>query len=71
MGCTRVGPGPWRGETAVFDVGMGIQPECRDLAGRMFDHALPELRRRGANWFLLEVSQDKEVCPGIPQAMRA
>lgn len=62
VGLTLVGIGPWQGEPAAFDAGTGILPEHRGrgLAGRMFDFALPGLRRRGAKRFLLEVLQDNE-----------
>ena len=63
VGLTLVGTGPWEGEPAAFDAGTGILPEHRGqgLAGRMFDYALPELRRRGVKRFLLEVLQDNEA----------
>jgi len=62
VGLTLVGTGPWQGEPAAFDAGTGIVPAHRGhgLAGRMFDFALPELRRRGTKRFLLEVLQDNE-----------
>ncbi len=62
VGLTLVGIGPWGGASAAFDAGTGILPEHRGqgLAGRMFDCALPELRRRGVRRFLLEVLQENE-----------
>jgi ribosomal protein S18 acetylase RimI-like enzyme len=62
VGLTLVGIGPWQAEPAAFDAGTGILTAFRGqgLAGRMFDFALPELRRRGVKRFLLEVLRENE-----------
>jgi ribosomal protein S18 acetylase RimI-like enzyme len=45
------------GRLCAFDAATGVVPDWRGrgLAGRMLEHVLPELRRRGAKQFLLEV----------------
>lgn len=60
VGLTLVGLGPWGGEPAAFDACTGIVKEHRGhgLAGRLFEAALPELRRRGVRRFVLEVLQE-------------
>jgi ribosomal protein S18 acetylase RimI-like enzyme len=63
VGFTLIGVGPWEGKLAAFDAGTGIIPVHRGsgLAKRMFDHALPGLRKRGVSLFLLEVLQGNEA----------
>ncbi len=60
VGLTLVGLGRWDGEPAAFDACTGIVKEHRGhgLAGRLFEAALPELRRRGVRRFVLEVLQE-------------
>lgn len=60
VGLTLVGVGIWAGEPAAFDACTGIVKAHRGqgLAGRLFEAALPGLRRRGVSRFLLEVLQE-------------
>jgi GNAT superfamily N-acetyltransferase len=60
VGLTLVGLGTWAGEPAAFDACTGIVKAHRGhgLAGRLFDAALPALKRRGTTRFLLEVLQE-------------
>lgn len=62
VGLTLVGVGTWAGEPAAFDACTGIVKAHRGqgLAGRLFDAALPGLKRRGVTRFLLEVLQENE-----------
>lgn len=63
VGFTLIGIDDWAGERTAFDAGTGIVPEFRGrgLAQRMFEHALPALRRHGVTRFLLEVLQVNEA----------
>ena len=62
IGFTLIGIDEMNGETCAFDAGTGIVPEFRKqgLAKAMFDHALPALRERGVQRFILEVLQENE-----------
>ena len=62
VGITLIGVDRWRGEPAAFDATTGIVPRYRGkgIARRMFEFALPELRRRGIRKFVLEVLQSNE-----------
>jgi ribosomal protein S18 acetylase RimI-like enzyme len=62
VGFTFVGIDSWKGVPAAFDAGSGIIKDYRGkgLAGRMFDFALPKLKEKGVQKFLLEVIQDNE-----------
>jgi len=66
VGFTLVGLGAWRGLSAAFDAATGIVPGYRGvgLAGRMLDHALVALRRRGVAVFVLEVLADNAPALG-------
>lgn len=57
VGFTLIGIDGWGGRLTAYDAGTGIVPEFRKRgwAKRMFDHALPELGRRGVERFALEV----------------
>ena len=65
VGFTLIGIDSWQGGRGAFDAATGILRDFRGrgLAGDMFDHALPELERRGVGAFVLEVIADNE--PGI------
>lgn len=60
VGLTLVGLGRWAGAPAAFDACTGIVKAHRGhgLAGRLFEAALPVLKRRGTVRFLLEVLQE-------------
>lgn len=62
VGLTLVGLGTWAGEPAAFDACTGIVKAHRGqgMAGRLFEAALPALKRRGTTRFLLEVLQENE-----------
>jgi ribosomal protein S18 acetylase RimI-like enzyme len=62
VGFTLIGIDRWQGGLGAFDAATGIVRDFRGqgLARRMFDHALPELRRRGVETFVLEVITDNE-----------
>jgi ribosomal protein S18 acetylase RimI-like enzyme len=62
VGFTLIGVDVWGGELVAYDAGTGIVPAFRGqgLASRMFDQALPALRRRGVERFVLEVLQTNE-----------
>lgn len=62
VGITLVGLDGWQDVPAAFDAGTGIVPHFRGsgLARRMFDHAVPRLKERGVQKFLLEVLQVNE-----------
>ena len=59
---TLIAVDDWSGHSAAFDAATGVVPgyRGRGLAGRMLEHALPELRRRGVTRFVLEVLQQNE-----------
>lgn len=60
VGFTLVGTGPWQGGLGAFDAGTGLVKAWRGqgLASAMFDFALPALRARGIDTFVLEVLQE-------------
>jgi ribosomal protein S18 acetylase RimI-like enzyme len=62
VGFTLIGVDAINGDLTAYDAGTGIVPEFRGqgLAKRMFDHALPALKERGARRFILEVLQENE-----------
>ncbi len=62
VGFSLTGLDTWQGAPAAFDAATGIVPAHRGqgLARRMFDFALPRLRERGVERFLLEVLQVNE-----------
>ncbi len=62
VGFTLIGVDAWGGCSTAYDAGTGIVPEYRGrgLATRMLDHALPALRNRGVERFVLEVLQTNE-----------
>jgi len=62
VGFTLIGIDEWGGCRTAFDAGTGIVAAFRKQgwAKRMFDHALPDLRKRGVERFALEVLQENE-----------
>jgi ribosomal protein S18 acetylase RimI-like enzyme len=62
VGVTIVGRDRWKGTEAAYDIGTGIVPGYRGkgIAKRMFEFAVPELRSRGVEKFVLEVIQENE-----------
>ncbi len=62
IGFTLIGVDTWGGAVSAYDAGTGIFPAFRGqgLARRMLDHALPALRERGVERFVLEVLQTNE-----------
>jgi ribosomal protein S18 acetylase RimI-like enzyme len=62
VGFTLIGVDSWGGAVTAYDAGTGIVPAFRGqgLARRMFDRALPMLRKRGVERFSLEVLQQNE-----------
>jgi ribosomal protein S18 acetylase RimI-like enzyme len=62
VGFSLTGIDDVRGVPTAYDAATGIVPGYRGqgLAARMFDHALPRLRERGIQTFLLEVLQVNE-----------
>jgi len=63
VGFTLVGLDDWAGLPAAYDAGTGIVPEHRGrgLAGRLFEHLLPQCSKRGTSRFILEVLQENEA----------
>lgn len=59
---TLAGVDLWQDELSAFDIMTGIIKPYRGqgIAGKMFDFALPELRKRGVRNFVLEVIQENE-----------
>ena len=57
---TIIGLDDWKGAPAAFDIGTGVVPghRGRGVAREMFDFAVPRLRERGVDRFVLEVIQD-------------
>ena len=53
---TLIAVDDWQGRLTAFDATTGVVPEHRGrrLAGRMLEHAMPALRRRGVTRFVLE-----------------
>jgi ribosomal protein S18 acetylase RimI-like enzyme len=62
VGFTLIGIDTWGGRLSAYDAGTGIVPAFREQgwAKRMFEHALPPLRERGVERFVLEVLQQNE-----------
>jgi ribosomal protein S18 acetylase RimI-like enzyme len=62
VGFTLIGIDEWGGRRTAFDAGTGIVAAFRKQgwARKMFDHALPALRKRGVERFTLEVLQENE-----------
>ncbi len=62
VGFTLIGFDEWKGAPAAFDIGTGIIDRYRGMgvAQAMFDFALPRLREKGAERFVLEVLQENE-----------
>ena len=62
VGFTLIGIDEWQGGMGAFDAATGIVPDFRGqgLASAMFEHALPGLRNRGVETFVLEVIKDNE-----------
>jgi ribosomal protein S18 acetylase RimI-like enzyme len=62
VGFTLIGIDAWGGCLTAYDAGTGIVPDFRKQgwARKMFDHALPTLRDRGVDRFVLEVLQQNE-----------
>jgi ribosomal protein S18 acetylase RimI-like enzyme len=62
VGFTLIGVDTWGEALSAYDAGTGIIPAFRGqgLARRMFEHALPALRERGVERFVLEVLQTNE-----------
>jgi ribosomal protein S18 acetylase RimI-like enzyme len=57
---TIIGLDAWKGVSAAYDIGTGVIPDYRGqgIARAMFDFALPKLRDRSVERFVLEVIQD-------------
>jgi ribosomal protein S18 acetylase RimI-like enzyme len=62
VGFTLIGIDAWQGGLGAFDAATGIEPAYRGqgLARAMFEHALPKLKVRGVEAFVLEVLKDNE-----------
>lgn len=62
VGFTLIGTDTWKGVTGAYDIGTGIAKPYRGKgqAGGMFDYALPRLREKGVETFVLEVLQQNE-----------
>jgi len=62
VGFTLIGIDEWQGGIGAFDAATGIVPDFRGqgLAKTMFEHALPGLKDRGVECFVLEVIKDNE-----------
>lgn len=62
VGFTLIGIDEWQGALGAFDAATGIVDGFRGqgLARRMFEHALPDLKGRGVESFVLEVLKDNE-----------
>jgi ribosomal protein S18 acetylase RimI-like enzyme len=62
VGFTLIGIDAWGGRLSAYDAGTGIVPAFREQGWtkRMFEHALPPLRERGVERFVLEVLQQNE-----------
>jgi len=62
VGFTLIGIDNWGGRLSAYDAGTGIVPDFREQgwAKRMFEHALPALRDRGIERFVLEVLQQND-----------
>ena len=62
VGFTLIGIDDWRDRLSAYDAGTGIVPDFREQgwAKRMFEHALPALREKEIERFVLEVLQQNE-----------
>jgi len=62
VGFTLIGTDDWGDRLSAYDAGTGIVPAFREKgwAKRMFEHALPALREKGVERFVLEVLQQNE-----------
>ena len=62
VGFTLIGIDTWGDRLTAYDAGTGIVPDFRKQgwAGRMLERALPALRERGVERFVLEVLQQNE-----------
>jgi ribosomal protein S18 acetylase RimI-like enzyme len=62
VGFTLIGIDEWQGGLGAFDAATGIVPDFRGqgLARVMFEHAVPGLRDRGVETFVLEVIKENE-----------
>jgi len=62
VGFTLIGIDTWGRRLTAYDAGTGIVPGFRKQgwARRMFEHALPALREKGVEQFVLEVLQQNE-----------
>lgn len=62
VGFTLIGIDKWQGGLGAFDAATGIVSDYRGqgLARAMFEHALPDLKARGIEAFVLEVLKDNE-----------
>jgi ribosomal protein S18 acetylase RimI-like enzyme len=62
VGFTMIAIDDWQGRRAAFDAATGIVPDFRGrgLAREMFDWALPGLREKGVERFVLEVMAENE-----------
>jgi len=63
VGFTLVGLDDWKGRRAAFDIATGLIPAYRGraLAAAMFEFALPRLRAKSVERFVLEVLQENEA----------
>jgi ribosomal protein S18 acetylase RimI-like enzyme len=63
VGFTLVGLDDWKGGRAAFDIATGLIPAYRGraIAAAMFEFALPRLRAKGVERFVLEVLQENEA----------
>jgi ribosomal protein S18 acetylase RimI-like enzyme len=62
VGFTLIGIDTWEDRLTAYDAGTGIVPDFRKQgwARKMFKHALPTLREKGVERFVLEVLQQNE-----------
>jgi len=62
VGFTLIGIDRWGDHLTAYDAGTGIVPDYRKQGWvrKMFDHALPWLREKGVERFVLEVLQQNE-----------
>ncbi len=62
VGFTLIGVDLWKNEFTAFDIGTGIIKEYRNrgIAKEMFKFAIPKLKEKGIQKFVLEVIQDNE-----------
>ena len=62
VGFTLIGIDTWGDRLTAYDAGTGIVPDFRKQGWtrKMFEHALPALREKGVERFVLEVLQQNE-----------